>query len=164
MTEWGSTSKGGREIKEKVSEKGRGSRGMSIQVDSYPILQMNQESSLSLLLYLEQTLSSVRGWGRVTERWRINYRLNKLLCYSARPLPSAATAEGSFCQSRSSWGGCNVGTDSRGHFSESLIVFWEIIAPVVGCSQLQYHVLQSQKMLFTLLSSKSNKNVWKSTN
>lgn len=89
------------------------------------------------------------------ERQRINYRLNILLCYSARPLQSEATAEGSFCQRWSSWGGCNVGTDSRGHMSESLIVFHRIIGPVLGCSQLQYHVLLN--MLLILLSFKSNK-------
>lgn len=27
-----------------------------------------------------------------------------------------------------------------GLFSQSLIVFWKIIAPVLECSQLQYHV------------------------
>lgn len=57
------------------------------------------------------------------QRQSINYRLNKLSCYSARPLQSEATAEGSFCQRWSSWGGCNVGTDSKEQFSESFFVF-----------------------------------------
>lgn len=50
-----------------------------------------------------------------------------------------------------------MGTDSRGHISESLIVFLEIIAPVLRCSQLQYHVLQNMLLIF--LNFKSNKAV-----
>lgn len=99
--------------------RGKGLEGAtSIHAESYPILPMNQEPQLVGIQYLEQNLSSVRGWGRMTERHRIHYRLNKLLCYCVRSLQSKTTADGSFCQ-RGSWEGYDNWSQEGGLLSKS---------------------------------------------
>lgn len=101
-------------------------RVMSMQIDSYPILPVNQE--LHLVDSVNKTCPQREGEAWQRER-RINYRSNKLLCCCARSLQSKDTAEGSFCQI--SWRGCNKGTDSKEEgISERPIVPWKMIATV----------------------------------